>query len=78
MNNPWNAMFWKGTLEYCKPEEREFILEELRPKGEWIEHKTKGGTVIALTCPKCMKSPKNAVRSDFCPHCGADMRGENV
>ncbi len=49
----------------------------IRPKGEWIEHKRKNGTVIALTCPFCLKSPKRGERSDFCPHCGADMRGKN-
>lgn len=44
-------------------------------KGQWIEVKNTKGTTIALRCSICSTSPKNAVRSDFCPNCGADMRG---
>ena len=27
-------------------------------------------------CSKCCAEPKNGVMSNFCPECGADMRGE--
>lgn len=40
----------------------------------WIEVKNKNGTCIALRCPKCEQSPKYAVRSKFCPNCGADLQ----
>lgn len=59
----------------------EFVEDELPPvtpkpkTGKWIEITTPRGTVIALRCSVCEKSPKHAIRSDFCPHCGADMRG---
>lgn len=44
-------------------------------KGEWIEIRSKRtGSVIALRCNKCLRHPKHAVRTEFCPHCGADMR----
>lgn len=26
-------------------------------------------------CPKCMREPESGKMTDFCPHCGADMRG---
>ena len=47
-----------------------------RPKGKWIEVKNKNGTVVALKCNRCEKSPKRAIRSDFCPRCGSYNGGE--
>ena len=46
-----------------------------RKVGKWIEIKNKNGKVIALRCNCCEKSPKHAIRSLWCPNCGADMRG---
>jgi hypothetical protein len=43
--------------------------------GHWIDIKNKRGTVIAARCSCCEKSPKHAIRSDFCPNCGAKMQG---
>lgn len=45
-----------------------------QPKtGHWIEITNQRGTVIALRCSACEKSPKHAIRSDYCPNCGAKM-----
>ena len=47
-----------------------------RKKGEWIN----GGRIIR--CNKCkigyaaVKGMKSALTYNFCPNCGADMRGE--
>lgn len=41
-------------------------------KGKWIEHKDYPG--LAYLCPKL--SYFTTYRSNFCPNCGADMRGE--
>lgn len=41
--------------------------------GEWIEIKNRNNTTIALRCNKCGQSPKHAIRSRFCPNCGAKM-----
>ena len=41
--------------------------------GEWIDICNSKGTVIAVRCSNCEKSPKHAIKSDFCPHCGANM-----
>jgi hypothetical protein len=42
--------------------------------GHWIDITNKNKTVIAVRCSCCEKSPKYAIKSDFCPNCGADMR----
>lgn len=52
-----------------------------RPKGEWLDEKY---VAFHLTCNKCgcnIRRQKNEVFEgdydyNFCPHCGADMRGE--
>ena len=51
-------------------------LPPIRPqmkKGHWIDITNKNETVIALRCSCCKESPKHAIRSAFCPNCGADM-----
>ena len=52
---------------------------ESRPKGEWIE----GGRYSNHVCSICGEEAEDLqacggceLLSDFCPHCGADMRGE--
>ena len=42
-------------------------------KGHWIDIKSKTGSVIAWRCSCCKESPKHAIRSKFCPNCGANM-----
>ena len=62
---------WEYDIEALK------ALPPVQQKyGRWIEIKNKKGTVIAIKCDKCSQFPKHGVRSDFCPNCGADMRGE--
>jgi ribulose bisphosphate carboxylase small subunit len=41
--------------------------------GHWIDIINKNKTVIAVRCSCCEKSPKYAIKSDFCPNCGAEM-----
>ena len=46
-------------------------VQPIRPKGEWDF--TKEGHFF---CPYCKKFPKDqSYPTDFCPNCGADMRG---
>ena len=55
-----------------------------RPKGEWVKYKRcdpVGNEIYAITeAPDgkffCNQCGKYAIKSDFCPHCGADMRPE--
>lgn len=54
-----------------------------RPKGEWVRYKrcdSVGDEIYAvMEAPDgkffCNQCGKSAIRSDFCPHCGADMKG---
>jgi hypothetical protein len=48
-------------------------LEQEPKTGHWIDITNKNKTVIAVRCSCCEKSPKYAIKSDFCPNCGAKM-----
>lgn len=51
-------------------------LADLRPKGRWGEGvacQTDTGTCYDYTCSEC--SIVTSRESNFCPSCGADMRG---
>lgn len=41
-------------------------------KGKWIIN----SDGYYPYCSECRKEPKNGDMTDFCPNCGADMRGE--
>lgn len=41
--------------------------------GEWIDYDDDYGS---LMCSICEKDAPNDIPWDFCPNCGADMRGE--
>ena len=48
-----------------------------RPKGEWKVYDRQGGIPITDMCSNCryeMRWYKN--KYNFCPNCGADMRGK--
>lgn len=49
---------------------------EARPKGEWIYHKNELSCVrwSKWECSACGERQEH--KSNFCPNCGADMRGE--
>ena len=52
------------------------IKKKKQNKGYWIDIYGKNGkTVIAYRCSECGGSPKHAIKSKFCPNCGAEMRG---
>lgn len=48
-----------------------------RPKGEWVYHRNELSCVrwSKWECTACHKRQEN--KSNFCPNCGADMRGES-
>ena len=43
-------------------------------RGKWIAY-YHGGTAFSYSCNQCLHSATE--RGNFCPNCGADMRGEN-
>ena len=51
----------------------EIVLQDERPKGEWIEYKE--DNEIRYYCSNCLITKGQAVNC-FCASCGADMRGD--
>ena len=55
-------------------------IKNKRPKGHWIpqNHNKTNGMVSTLVYyyPKCSVCGHCANYTNFCPNCGADMRGE--
>jgi hypothetical protein len=47
-------------------------VQPIRPKGEWIEHPSVANP--HKSCPFCDVHVNR--KSNFCPTCGADLRGE--
>lgn len=52
--------------------------ESLRPKGEWIIRSwwQRKNRYTVKTCSACGGNVKPKFKYNFCPNCGADMRGE--
>lgn len=56
---------------------------EVRTQAEWIEKHSDYG--VYYQCSNCHKMPPNyecdykegAIKTNYCPNCGADMRGSN-
>ena len=62
---------WIHSLPSAEPE---------RKTGKWIDQDE--GAFYPIECSECHKEPLldaygDYVYSDFCPNCGADMRGDN-
>lgn len=72
-NSIWNS------ITNSKGENLEEIISQLPPvtselkSGHWIDVTNKHGTVIAAKCSCCKNYPKHAIKSIFCPNCGAKM-----
>ena len=73
-DHDWATAF-KIAIENLSADVRENV------KGEWIDEKRlsyeyDGNEVVVVTwkCSKC--GEETNVRSNFCPECGADMKGE--
>lgn len=49
-------------------EDKKVLLDLLRPKGKWIQHES------ISECSECRAY--FYIESNYCPSCGADMRGE--
>lgn len=47
-----------------------------REKGTWIITYPNGKYNPIYECPKC-KASNNSVFKNFCPNCGADLRGKD-
>ena len=56
-------------IESCKAD---------RPQGEWIHDTHYGLKLPEHKCSECGTWEYSDEESNFCPNCGADMRGEEV
>lgn len=75
----WDSGCWIRYKMFENAIEEAPTIEE-RKKGKWIiEPHTKG--MYIHRCSECMKvlmlSPTDQPKYNYCPNCGADMRGEN-
>lgn len=66
------ARHWAETIA-------DYLIENgvvIREKGEWIikEEKDTFGFINHFHCSQCQRESKD--KGNFCPNCGADMRGE--
>lgn len=59
----------KKTIEQIIDEQP--TIEE-RKKGEWID----GSVQSYYVCSECAYQERFANENNYCPNCGADMRGE--
>ena len=68
----YSNSFWIVT-----PKGKKIEFEKKRPHGEWIEHKgfgTNGHYECEYSCSKCNEWVGSR-KTNFCPNCGADLRG---
>ena len=65
------------TCAYKMLRDAAAAIEELLPKrGKWI-YKPKDAIEMMFTLPKCsVCGHESSDANNFCPNCGADMRGE--
>ena len=70
----------KGELEGDYEVLGKASIYEERPKAQWVKETT--GVSWHWECSNCHDRPlwscDYQVLSDFCPHCGADMRTEET
>ena len=70
-NYEFNLPYYRKTVE--------LLEKDRRPQGEWLPSILKGTKKDsgAWKCSVCGKSPIFALKSDFCPNCGALMISSN-
>ena len=52
-------------------------VQPIRPKGEWVEHEVEKEWYKCSVCGSCWdKGEVENCNINFCPNCGADMRGK--
>lgn len=56
--------------DYIKRNEYEIVE---RKRGEWILQDDEDSTLLVYRCSECNEA---GAFTNFCPNCGADMRGE--
>ena len=57
-------------------DENRFPSAQPRMKGKWVKGINENGVTTSLFCSECNYENKHWYEWNFCPNCGADMRGE--
>ena len=69
---------WSSKIREAVEEIKQCKLDELRPKGEWIETNSYDENIICSFCKTEFDGDIKLVcggeNPNFCPNCGADMR----
>lgn len=53
-----------------------FYPDEDRKRGKWIKTISENGITSAVRCSECGFEDNRYMLFRYCPHCGAEMRGE--
>ncbi len=79
--NEWHSACYKLRKEvsdYDKPHECPLRPMPEQKKGKWIDVQDPYGFFETIpVCSECGCTTKMRDKYNFCPNCGADMRGEN-
>ena len=65
----WDEMSVRGRTEFDQEIMVAPSIDIDRPQGEWIWDEQ----ILGLVCSECKEL--GVERSNFCPHCGARMKG---
>lgn len=68
-----NGQLIPVSMDFENDEEVKFILDQLRPKGEWKVVYTATGET-KYKCNQCQHYIKKGDDKNFCPNCGAQMQ----
>lgn len=52
-------------------------LEQTRPKGKWIATENEDMDIVGYYCSCCDLPMETEEKTNYCPNCGADMRGDS-
>lgn len=66
----------RRIMEIIREEIKKTPLTEEPPKGEWISQYDEDGKTGWYECSCCHS--ERAFNTNFCPDCGADMRGDKA
>lgn len=88
-NSPLHCEHCEDKDEFSLSDEGKKLIESIQPKGKWVKETVtfaySGKTDTRYCCSVCKEKAPDMERepdvhghdyllSDFCPHCGADLR----
>lgn len=69
--------YYEHPVEFARSFMSLPLVTPERPKGKWIDEVNDFGEITAFHCSNCYEDTGHITecKYDFCPSCGADMRG---